>query len=104
MAERSVTQTRKLLLGLQNIDGIRVLNELPTFHEFVVELPMSAKLFLAELQKREILGGLDVSQFYADRPNQMLFCCTEMTSDQDIERLLEATGQTCKKKVLELTL
>jgi glycine dehydrogenase subunit 1 len=104
VAERSMTQTRKLMLGLQQIEGVRLLNKGPVFHEFVVELPISARLFQRALNERQVMGGLDVSQFYVDRPNQMLFCCTELTSDQDIECMLEATGKICKKKVLEVAL
>ena len=104
VAEQCMTQTRKLMLGLQQIDGVRVLNQLPVFHEFTVELPMSTKRFQAMLHERQILGGLDISQFYPERDKQMLFCCTELSSDQDIERLLEAVQEICKKKVLEVAL
>ncbi len=102
VAERSVEQSKKLMLELQKINHLRVLNELPVFHEFTVELPMSASHFLAELNKREILGGLDVGQFYPDRARQMIFCCTELTLDEHIEKFLKAAHEIFSKTLVEV--
>lgn len=60
------------------------------FQEFVVQCPRSPGEINAELWRRGIVGGLDVS----DRvPNGMLVCVTEMNTREEIEALASALSQ-----------
>ena len=67
----------------------------PRFNEFVVRAPGSAKDLLARLAtESNITGGLPLSRYYPDRPNEFLVCVTEMNSRAQIDALVAAlTGQ-----------
>ncbi|HEX5886195.1 MAG TPA: aminomethyl-transferring glycine dehydrogenase subunit GcvPA, partial [Pyrinomonadaceae bacterium] len=53
----------------------------PCFNEFVVRGPIKAVELLARLGKeKEIDGGIALSQFMPDRPNDFLVCVTETNS------------------------
>lgn len=73
-----------------NLDGFSVENNGTYFHEFVVQCPVSPSLMNAELLKKKILGGLDIS----DRSeNGMLVCVTESSSKSDIDKFVSALGE-----------
>jgi glycine dehydrogenase subunit 1 len=63
----------------------------PRFNEFVVRAPVAAKELLAGLAaSRDITGGLPLSRYYPDRPNDFLVCVTEMNSRAQIDALVDA--------------
>src|SRR5690349_19326104 len=63
----------------------------PFFNEFVVRGPGKAIDLLARLGRdKGIDGGIALSRFISDRPNDFLVCVTETNSRQQIEALLEA--------------
>jgi glycine dehydrogenase subunit 1 len=67
----------------------------PFFNEFVVRGPGKAVELLARLgQEKEIDGGIALSRFLSDRPNDFLVCVTETNSRQQIEALLDALATT----------
>lgn len=62
----------------------------PRFNEFVVRAPEPAVPLLSRLATdRQITGGLPLSRYFADRPNDFLVCVTEMNSRADIDALVE---------------
>lgn len=62
----------------------------PCFNEFVVRAPMSAVELLSRLGKeKEIDGGIALSRFMPDRPNDFLVCVTEVNSREQIDALIE---------------
>jgi glycine dehydrogenase subunit 1 len=62
----------------------------PRFNEFVVRAPADAHELLKELaEKQNINGGLALSRYFADRPNDFLVCVTEMNSRTEIDGLVE---------------
>jgi len=62
----------------------------PRFNEFVVRTPVGARQLLARLgSERNITGGLSLSRYYPDRPNEFLVCVTEMNSRVDIDGLVD---------------
>ncbi len=69
----------------------------PRFNEFVVRAPGSAKELLSRLAtEKHITGGLALSRYYADRPNEFLVCVTEMNSRADIDALVEGLASQAK--------
>src|ERR1043166_528294 len=63
----------------------------PFFNEFVVRGPGKAVDLLARLgREKEIDGGIALSRFMSDRPNDFLVCVTETNSRQQIEALVDA--------------
>jgi glycine dehydrogenase subunit 1 len=62
----------------------------PRFNEFVVRGPGPAQEILARLAKeRNINGGLALSRYFNDRPNDFLVCFTELNSRAEIDCLVE---------------
>lgn len=63
----------------------------PRFNEFVVRAPKSAQEILSKLSKeKSVIGGLALSRYYADNPNDFLVCVTETNSKEQIDKLADA--------------
>jgi len=66
----------------------------PRFNEFVVRAPAEAAPLLASLaRERNITGGLALSRYYTDRPNDFLVCVTEVNSRAEIDALVEGLSE-----------
>jgi glycine dehydrogenase subunit 1 len=79
--------TAKMIGG---IEGFSIPFTGPRFNEFVVRAPVDAKQLLARLaSERNITGGLPLSRYYPDRPNEFLVCVTELNSRADIDALVD---------------
>jgi glycine dehydrogenase subunit 1 len=62
----------------------------PRFNEFVVRAPVEARGLLARLAaERNITGGLALSRYFSDRPNDFLVCVTELNSREQIDALVD---------------
>ena len=62
----------------------------PTFNEFVVRAPGNARELLARLAgERSITGGLPLSRYFSDWPNDFLVCVTELNSRAEIDALVD---------------
>jgi glycine dehydrogenase subunit 1 len=62
----------------------------PCFNEFVVRGPGKAVELLSRLGKEKgIDGGIALSRFMSDRPNDFLVCVTEVNSRDQIDALVE---------------
>jgi glycine dehydrogenase subunit 1 len=60
------------------------------FNEFVVRGPIKAMELLARLGKdKQIDGGIALSRFMPDRPNDLLVCVTEVNGRAQIDALVE---------------
>jgi glycine dehydrogenase subunit 1 len=73
------------------LEGFDVLGERPFFKEFVVRCPMP----VAELNKHLledwcIVGGYDLGRDYPGMENYSLLCVTEMNTQEEIDRLVQA--------------
>jgi glycine dehydrogenase subunit 1 len=63
----------------------------PYFNEFVVRGPGRAVELLSRLGKEKgIDGGIALSRFMPDRPNDFLVCVTETNSREQIDRFIQA--------------
>jgi len=69
----------------------------PYFNEFVVRAPNRAVDLLARLGKeKEIDGGIALSRFMPDRPNDFLVCVTETNSRAQIDALAAGLSEFSK--------
>jgi glycine cleavage system P protein (glycine dehydrogenase) subunit 1 len=64
----------------------------PTFNEFVVKTKKKPSVVLAQLLKRQIVGGLDLGRFYPELSDCLLVCMTEQNSREEIDALAKALG------------
>jgi len=75
---------------ISELEGFSIPYTGPRFNEFVVRAPVDAKQLLARLaSERNITGGLPLSRYYPDRPNEFLACVTEINSRAQIDALVE---------------
>jgi glycine dehydrogenase subunit 1 len=44
-------------------------------------------------EEKEIIGGLALSRYYADRPNEFLVCVTETNTKAQIDNLVESLSK-----------
>jgi glycine dehydrogenase subunit 1 len=78
----------KLIAG---INGFEIAFSAPKFNEFVVRAPKPADEILAKLRTENgIIGGLALSKYYAERPNEFLVCVTETSSKAKIDDLADS--------------
>jgi glycine dehydrogenase subunit 1 len=75
-----------LLNGKLEKVGFRNLNIKPFYNEFVVKVPGSAEALTSRLLKKGILGGVNLAE------DNLLICCTEMNSVQDIDDFVSAVA------------
>jgi glycine dehydrogenase subunit 1 len=69
--------------------GFKGLNDKPFYNEFLMKAPTgSSRKILLNLLNHGILGGLDLGN------EEILICCTEMNSLQDIESYLSVVKET----------
>lgn len=75
---------------IAEIEGFALPCSAPRFNEFVVRAPIEAKELLSRLaSEKNITGGLALSRYYKDRPNDFLVCVTETNSRSEIDALVE---------------
>jgi glycine dehydrogenase subunit 1 len=78
---------------LSKVPGISLAFSSPYFHEFVIKTDVSPSKINAELLKHKIIGGLDLSRFYPELANHLLFCVTETKSKEQIDELVARMGE-----------
>ena len=74
---------------ISRLDGFRIWNDGPFFHEFVVQCPRPVKEINDGLLDYDVLGGYDLGQDYPELAGHMLLAVTEMNSKEDIDELVE---------------
>ena len=73
---------------IAEIDGFDIAFSAPKFNEFVVRGPKPATEVLEKLRTEgNIIGGLALSKYYPDRPNEFLVCVTETIAKEQIDDL-----------------
>ncbi len=85
IARLSYSRAHLLLEKLKSI-GFQPLNEKPFYNEFLIKSPKPTEMIRSTLLQNGILGGLDLGN------DQLLLCCTEINSLQDIERFVSIVG------------
>lgn len=75
---------------ISELPGFSLPFSAPRFNEFVVRAPTAARdLLLILASERDINGGLALSRYFTDRPNDFLVCVTEVNSRVEIDSLIE---------------
>ncbi len=82
-AESCAAKAHYLAAELAKIPGFELKTSAPFFHEFITGCPVEPQTLCAALEAKGILGGLPVD-------GGLLWCCTEMNSREQIDRLVAA--------------
>ncbi|WML45285.1 aminomethyl-transferring glycine dehydrogenase subunit GcvPA [Neobacillus sp. PS3-40] len=72
--------------------GIEVVNDGPSFNEFVINLKKPVKEVNKALLKQGIIGGYDLGRDYSDLANHMLVAVTELRTKEEIDTLVKELG------------
>ncbi len=82
---------------LSEVDGLNFPHSsLPHYNEFVVELPRPASEALEYLDKKGLIGGFDLSNWYPDKKNWLLICSTDQNTRSEIDLLVETLSEWIK--------
>ncbi|OUR92792.1 glycine dehydrogenase (aminomethyl-transferring) [Gammaproteobacteria bacterium 42_54_T18] len=84
VAENCHENTNQLSKLLTSIDGVETAFDRPVFHEQVIRLPASSASVLEKLAEARIQGGIDLSTYYPELENCVLFCATETKTNDDL--------------------
>ncbi len=88
VAEQNAQKAAYAAKQIAELEGFEIAFSAPTFNEFVVRGPKPANEILEILRtKNDIIGGLALSEYYSERPNEFLVCVTETLNKGQIERL-----------------
>src|SRR5215216_1848202 len=79
--------------AIAKLNGYSLPFTAPYFNEFVVRGSGRAVDLLSRLGKeKDIDGGIALSRFMPDRPNDFLVCVTELNTREQIDRFIQALG------------
>ncbi len=70
------------------VDGFEAAFSGPSFKEFAVKVPGKPEELNQKLLQKDILGGVDISPFYPELENTMLFAVTEKRTREEIDTLV----------------
>ena len=104
LAERNMAACQLAIEKISQIDGINLPHHsVDHYNEFVIELPGSASDCLDYLDKRGVIGGFDLSNWYPDKENWMLVSVSDQTSAKDIDMLCAQISIWCESPSKEVT-
>lgn len=92
-AALNVARANELKRKVTALNGCAAKFAAPTFNELVVQVPGRAADVLAALERKQILGGVDLGRFYPELDDCILMTATELTSSADIDRLITALSE-----------
>jgi glycine dehydrogenase subunit 1 len=76
---------------ISKLDGYTLPYSAPFFNEFVVRAPIEAHETLRRLARDHNLnGGVALSRYFSNQPNDLLVCVTETNSRAEIDALVTA--------------
>jgi glycine dehydrogenase subunit 1 len=85
---------------IAEIEGFSLPFTVPRFNEFVVRGPGNAGALLSRLAtERGVNGGLPLSRYFPDRPDDFLVCVTEINSRAEIDALLDGLAAVAGNSV-----
>ena len=99
VANESHRATQELVAALTRVKGVKLAFDRPRFHEAVLLLDRPVAPVLAELARRGIVGGFDLSGDYPELGNSLLVCATETRTAADIKAYADALADTLKAAV-----
>jgi glycine dehydrogenase subunit 1 len=97
VAEQNAQKAAYAARRISELKGFSLPFSAPRFNEFVVRAPIEAGGMLKRLaSEKNITGGLAMSRYYTDRPNDFLVCATETNTRQEIDALVAGLDEIAK--------
>src|ERR1051325_7541323 len=90
VAKQSAQKAHYAARGISGLAGFSLPFSAPFFNEFVVRAPEDANTLLKKLaSEKGIDGGIALSRYDANQPNDFLVCVTEMNTREQIDALID---------------
>jgi glycine dehydrogenase subunit 1 len=90
VAEQCAQKAAYAARRIAALEGFSLPYSAPRFNEFVVRAPVNAQELLSRLARESnITGGLALSRYFADSPNDFLVCVTETNPRSEIDALVD---------------
>ncbi|HEY6470285.1 MAG TPA: aminomethyl-transferring glycine dehydrogenase subunit GcvPA [Candidatus Dormibacteraeota bacterium] len=103
VAEVSAQRAHHLANLLAGVDGLSLAHpSTPFLWEFVLRTPGSSADFARALRAHGIVAGLPLGRIDPARDNELLVCCTELTSPDAIDRYAAAAADVINARTSEL--
>jgi glycine dehydrogenase subunit 1 len=99
VANQCHQRTNELVNALTRVKGVKLAFDRPRFHEAVLLLDRPVAPVIAELARRGIVAGFDLSVDYPELGNALLVCATETRTADDIRQYADALTETLKAAV-----
>jgi len=90
VAQASHHNTNLLVSKLQGISGVTIRSPKTVFHEFVIELDRNVSEVIELMAEQGVLGGFDLTDYYAELGNCLLVCVTEVKTESDLDLFVDA--------------
>ncbi len=98
IALQNLQKVHYLKQKLSKVPGYTILNQKPTYNEFIVKCPNINSL-IVECKKHDLLPPLEISKYYPDMQNIALVCVTEMNSKNSINRFISAAQKALENNM-----
>src|SRR5262245_58811721 len=99
VANECHARANELVGALTRVKGVKRAFDKPRFHEAVLQLDRPVAPVLAELARRGIVGGFDLTNDYPELGPALLVCATETRTAADIKAYADALAETLKAAV-----
>jgi glycine dehydrogenase subunit 1 len=99
VANECHARANELVSALTRVKGVKLAFERPRFHEAVLLLDRPVGPVVAELARRGIVAGFDLSTDYPELGPALLVCATETRTAADIKAYADALADTLKAAV-----
>lgn len=93
LAEQNAAKAQHLQQRLLQVPGFKPAFSAPFFNEFVTRYDGDVKKLQAACAKEGLLAGLDLSPYAENLKNCILWCATETTTAQQIDRLIAVVSR-----------
>ena len=90
LAQLCLDKTEYAKNKLDEVRGVEVMRDWPTFNEFTVKLPRDSNEVIGKLIDRGIAAGFPLGRYYSDMKEYMLVAVTERRTKQEIGMFAEA--------------
>jgi glycine dehydrogenase subunit 1 len=92
LAEHNLAKAHYAAEEMQSV-GARQSFTGPFFNEFVLEVPVPARVFLHACEEEKIIGGLELERFYPEMKNRVLMAVTETVHKEAIDRMVRVLAE-----------
>ncbi|NQY20178.1 MAG: aminomethyl-transferring glycine dehydrogenase subunit GcvPA [Campylobacteraceae bacterium] len=79
--------------NLSKISALEICNTAATFNEFIIKTSMDSDKFLNALLEKGFYAGINLSNLYENRKNEVLISTTEKRTKEELDDLIQAIGE-----------